>query len=334
MSKNECKQDCVMKKTSIGGQALIEGVMMRGPQRTAMAVRHTSGEIRMEEFDNPVSKCGWIKKVPLVRGLFGMIDSLRFGYKCLMRSAELCGLEEELEGALDEEEAKKEGAEKKDNKKKAGVMMNVVMVIGTVLGVALSLVLFMYLPSLLYRALQPLVPALMENENLNDVVRGIFEGLMRIVIFLCYMLAVSRMKDIRRTFQYHGAEHKSIFCYEKGLPLTVENVRMQKRFHPRCGTSFLVLMLLVGVIISIFISIDNAILRTAVKLALLPVTVGIGYELIKLAGRYDNWFTRAISAPGVWMQHITTVEPDDEMIECAIKALEAVIPEDPEADKW
>ena len=355
MSKNQCKQECVMKKTSIGGQALIEGVMMRGPQRTAMAVRHTSGEIRMEEFENPASKCAWIKKVPLVRGIFGMIDSLRFGYKCLMRSVELSGLEEELEEALEEEKAKKKAdadvtvtdsaaadaaptapsaEEPSDTKKKAGVMMNVVMVVGTVLGVVLSLVLFMYLPSLLYKALQPLVPALVENEGLNDVVRGIFEGLMRITIFLCYMLAVSRMKDIRRTFQYHGAEHKSIFCYEKGLPLTVENVRMQKRFHPRCGTSFLVLMLLVGIIISIFIRIDHVVLRTVIKLALLPLTVGVGYELIKLAGRYDNWFTRAISAPGVWMQHITTVEPDDEMIECAIKALEAVIPENPEEDQW
>ena len=142
------------------------------------------------------------------------------------------------------------------------------------------------------------------------------------------------MKDIRRTFMYHGAEHKSIFCYEKGLPLTVENVRKQKRFHPRCGTSFMILMLIVGIIISILIPIKHTILRTVVKLLLLPLTVGIGYELIKLAGRRDNWFTRFISAPGVWVQHITTVEPDDSMIECAIKALEAVIPEDQEADKW
>ena len=339
MSKKECKQDCVMKKTSIGGQALIEGVMMRGPQKTAMAVRHTSGEIRMEEFDNPVSKCGWIKKVPLVRGLFSMIDSLRFGYKCLMRSAELSGLEEELEEALDEEQAKKKAAasdedaapaeEKKDNKKKAGLLMGVVMVIGTVLGIGLSLVLFMWLPIQLFKWLTLAVPALE-----NPYIRGVFEGLVRILIFLSYMLAVSRMKDIRRTFMYHGAEHKSIFCYEKGLPLTIENVRMQKRFHPRCGTSFLVLMLVVGIIISILIPISHPVWRTVIKLALLPLTVGVGYELIKLAGRYDNWFTRAISAPGVWMQHITTIEPDDDMIECAIKALEAVIPEDPEADKW
>jgi len=341
MSKNECKQECVMKKTSIGGQALIEGVMMRGPQKTAMAVRHTSGEIRMEEFDTPATKLSWIKKVPLLRGLFGMIDSLRFGYKCLMRSAELCGLEEELEEALDEEAAKKAApAEdipvedapsepKQDNKKKAGVLMGVVMVIGTVLGVALSLVLFMYLPIQLFRWLTMAFPSLE-----NSYLRGIFEGLVRILIFLGYMLAVSRMKDIRRTFMYHGAEHKSIFCYEKGLPLTVENVRAQKRFHPRCGTSFLVLMLVVGIIISILIPISHPVWRTVVKLGLLPLTVGVGYELIKLAGRHDNWFTRLISAPGLWMQRITTVEPEDDMIECAIKALEAVIPEDPEADKW
>lgn len=336
MSKNECKQECVMKKTSIGGQALIEGVMMRGPQKTAMAVRHTSGEIRMEEFDTPATKLSWIKKVPLLRGLFGMIDSLRFGYKCLMRSAELCGLEEELEEALDEEAAKKAddaeiapAEEKQDNKKKAGVLMGVVMVIGTVLGVALSLVLFMYLPIQLFRWLTMAFPSLE-----NSYLRGIFEGLVRILIFLGYMLAVSRMKDIRRTFMYHGAEHKSIFCYEKGLPLTVENVRAQKRFHPRCGTSFLVLMLVVGIIISILIPISHPVWRTVVKLGLLPLTVGVGYELIKLAGRHDNWFTRIISAPGLWMQRITTVEPDDDMIECAIKALEAVIPEDPEADKW
>jgi len=329
------KQECVLKKTSIGGQALIEGVMMRGPHKTAMAVRHTSGEIRMEEFDNPVSKRPAITRWPLIRGLFGMVDSLTFGYKCLMRSAELSGLEEELEDAMEEDISPEEAAaKKKENQKKASALMNVVMVVGMVLGVALSLVLFMYLPSLLFKALVPLVPALVEGTSAFAVVRGVFEGILRIAIFLGYMLAVSRMKDIRRTFQYHGAEHKSIFCYEKGLPLTVENVRAQKRFHPRCGTSFMVVMLIVGIIISILIPISNVYLRTAVKLLMLPLTVGVGYELIKLAGRHDNWFTRFISAPGLWMQRITTIEPDDGMIECAIKALEAVIPEDPEADKW
>ena len=340
------KQECVLKKTSIGGQALIEGVMMRGPQRTAMAVRHTSGEIRMEEWDNPTNKRWAITKWPLIRGVFNFVDSLRIGMKCLMKSAEMSGLEEELEDAMEdtlpedateEEKAAAEAAreaKKAANKKKAGALMNVVMVIGMVLGVALSLVLFMWLPAVLFRALAPLVPQLADNASLYSVVRGIFEGVLRMLIFLGYMIVVSRLKDIRRTFMYHGAEHKSIFCYEKGLPLTVENVRKQKRFHPRCGTSFMILMLIVGIFISILIPIDNTIIRTAVKLVLLPLTVGIGYELIKLAGRCDNWFTRVISIPGVWVQHITTVEPDDSMIECAIKALEAVIPEDAEADKW
>ena len=325
------KKECVLKKTSIGGQALIEGVMMRGPERTAMAVRHISGEIRFDSWENPTTKLTFLTKLPLVRGVVNFIFSMIYGYKCLMRSVEMSGMEEELEDAMAENP--KEGqapAEKTEKtKKKAEALMNVTMVVGMVLGVALSLILFMWLPIQLFKWLSTAVPALD-----NRAIRGIFEGVVRIVIFLGYMLAVSRMKDIRRTFMYHGAEHKSIFCYEKGLPLTVENVRQQSRFHPRCGTSFMVLMLLVGIIISILIPIAHPVLRTAVKLLLLPLTVGIGYELIKLAGRCDNWFTRFISAPGVWMQHLTTVEPEDDMIECAIMALEAVIPADPEADKW
>ncbi len=325
------KDACPMKKTSIGGQALIEGVMMRGPKRTAMAVRHTSGEMRMEEWDNPAPKRPGITKWPLVRGLFNYIDSMVYGYKCLMRSAVLSGMEEELESASAEVKAGagEDAPAKPEEKKKTSTLFNAVMVVGMVLGVGLSLVLFMWLPIQLFTLLKNAVPALD-----NPYIRAVFEGLLRIIIFLAYMIAVSRMKDIRRTFQYHGAEHKSIFCYEKGLPLTVENVREQSRFHPRCGTSFLILMLLVGIIISIFIRVDHVVLRTAIKLLLLPVTVGVGYELIKLAGRKDNWFTRFISAPGLWMQRPTTIEPEDDMIECAIAALEAVIPEDPEADKW
>lgn len=207
--------------------------------------------------------------------------------------------------------------------------MTVVMIAATVLGVGLALILFMWLPIQLFSWLAKAVP-----EIDHRYIRGVFEGVLRIVIFLAYMLAVSRMKDIRRTFQYHGAEHKTIFCYEKGLPLTVENVRPQRRFHPRCGTSFLILMLIVGILISILIPIETPLLRTAVKLLLLPLTVGVGYELIKLAGRKDNTFTRIISAPGMWMQHITTIEPDDGMIECAIASLKAVIPNDPEDDRW
>ena len=337
------QKECVLKKTSIGGQALIEGVMMRGPERTAMAVRHVSGEIRMEEWENSTKKRFFLFRWPFVRGIFNFIDSLTIGMKCLMKSAEMSGLEEELEDAMVEEEAlpadatpeqiaaaeAEKEAKKKAAEKKASALMNVVMVVGMVLGVALSLVLFMWLPIQLFNLLVKVAPGVDKA-----YFRGVFEGVMRILIFLGYMILVSRMKDIRRTFMYHGAEHKSIFCYEKGLPLTVENVRQQKRFHPRCGTSFMILMLIVGIVISICLPITHTIWRTVVKIALLPLTVGIGYELIKLAGRHDNWFTRFISAPGVWVQHITTVEPDDDMIECAIKALEAVIPEDQEADKW
>ena len=329
------QQECVLKKTSIGGQALIEGVMMRGPERTAMAVRHVSGEIRTEEWENPVSNRPGITKWPVIRGVFAFIDSMIFGSKCLMKSAEMSGLEDELEEAMEEEQNPDEITEetKKANKKKADALMNVVMVVGMVLGVALSLVLFMWLPNLLFSALAPLFPFLEKGTPTYHVVGRVFEGILRIAIFIGYMLLVSLMKDIRRTFMYHGAEHKTIFCYEKGLPLTVENVRKQSRFHPRCGTSFLILMLIVGVVISIMIP-GNGIWYVLVKILLLPITMGIGYELIKLAGRYDNWFTRFISAPGVWVQHITTKEPDDDMIECAIKSLEMVIPEDGEADKW
>lgn len=314
----EEKQTCQMKKTSIGGQALIEGVMMRGPEKTAMAVRHVSGEMVLEEMETPVNtRPAWTKR-PFIRGLFGFVDSMREGYKCLMRSAELSGLEEEDGKPKTEEE-----------EKKMHRLFNVLMVVASVLGVALSLVLFMWLPIQLFSWLADAVPALD-----YPYWRGLFEGAVRIVIFIVYLLLVTRMKDIRRTFQYHGAEHKSIFCYEKGLPLTVENVRAQRRFHPRCGTSFMILMLLVGVIISILIPISTPWLRTLVKLLLLPVSVGVGYELIKLAGRKDNRLVRIISAPGVWLQHLTTKEPEDDMIECAIAALQAVIPEDPQADNW
>ncbi len=313
------EQEQVMKKTSIGGQALIEGVMMRGPHKTAMAVRHTSGEIREEAWDNPAnSRPGWTKW-PFVRGIFTFVDSMRWGYKCLMRSAELSGLEDEAD------------AEKADEKKqkKQSAMMNALMIVSSVLGVALAVVMFMWLPIQLFSWLTHLWPALE-----NAALRGLFEGVLRVVIFIAYLLLVSQLKDIRRTFRYHGAEHKTIFCYEKGLELTVENVRVQRRFHPRCGTSFMILMLLVGIIISILIPIHTPLLRTVIKLLLIPLTVGIGYELIKLAGRKDNAFTRIISAPGMWLQHVTTKEPDDSMIECAIAALKAVIPEDPEADRW
>jgi uncharacterized protein YqhQ len=213
----------------------------------------------------------------------------------------------------------------KDN----SVLMNILMVVSAVIGIGLAVVLFVWLPAFLFRLLSGTVPSLN-----RAVIRGVFEGVFRIVLFVGYVAVISLMKDIRRVFMYHGAEHKTIFCYEQGLPLTVENVKLQKRFHPRCGTSFMILMLLVGMVVSMVIPDMNAVLRTGIKLLTIPFVVGVGYELIKLAGRKDNWFTRLISKPGVWLQHITTREPDDGMIECAIAAMEKVIPDDSEADQW
>ncbi len=309
-------ESCNLKKTSIGGQALIEGVMMRGPKKTAMAVRHVSGEIVTEAWDNPGDTRPKWMKWPFIRGVFNMIDSLRVGYKCLMRSAELAGLEDE--------QPKTEAQQKSES-----ALMNVLMIISAALGVALALVLFMWLPVQLVSWL-----GLVWKAATGRLIKSLLEGLLRIVIFLGYIVVISQMNDIRRVFMYHGAEHKSIFCYEKGLPLTVENVREQKRFHPRCGTSFMVLMLLVGVIVSILIPVQAPFWRTVCKLACLPLTVAIGYELIKLAGRKDTWLTRALSAPGLWVQRITTREPDDRMIECAITSLSAVIPDNADEDRW
>ena len=310
-----------MKKTSIGGQALIEGVMMRGPKKTAMAVRHTSGSIVTEEWDLDLSDRPKIWKLPLLRGLYGLVDSLRFGYKCLMRSAELAGLEEDT----DEPQTP---AQK--------LLMGVMMVFSTVLGVALAFGLFMYMPSFLYKVLAGWFDGMTGGDfwTNNAVLRGVFEGVLRLVLFLVYIVLITFMKDIRRVFMYHGAEHKTIFCYERGEELTVENVKKQSRFHPRCGTSFLILTLLVGIVISICIHVQTVWLRVLIKVALLPLTVGVGYELIKLAGRKDNAFTRFISAPGLWIQRLTTKEPDDGMIEVAIRALELVLPEEKGKDEW
>ena len=303
---------CPAKKTSIGGQALIEGIMMRGPEKSAMAVRDPEGKIVLETWQTASMFRGKFFKLPIIRGVFNFIDSMASGYKCLMRSAEIAGLDEE---------PPKDG---KEPKTISSFAMNALMIFASILGVVLALFLFMYLPVQIYSWIEKAIPGLAGNRFL----RSLFEGILRIVIFLAYMLLVTLMKDIRRTFQYHGAEHKTIFCYENGLPLTVENVRTQGRFHPRCGTSFMVLMLIVGIVISMFISPNiHPLLRSGIKLLTLPLVMGIGYELIKLAGRRDNAFTRFISKPGVWMQHITVLEPTDDMIECAITAFVEVLPE-------
>lgn len=334
-----------MKKTSIGGQALVEGIMMRGPEKTAMAVRNASGKIIKEEWENKTS-VPKILRVPIIRGIYGMLTSLTVGYKCMMRSADIAvqdileeenapadtedaGAEPESETVLKESNETVKSEKAKEDKAESPVWFTITMVVSVVLAFALMIGLFVLVPTFLGGLI------FSEAEGFwARLGRSAFEGVLKIVLLVIYMWAISFMKDIRRTFMYHGAEHKTIFCYENGLELTVENIRKQGRFHPRCGTSFLILMLIVGIFIGFFINVDSWLLRFAIRLLLLPLTVGIGYELIKFAGRHDNALTKIISAPGVALQHITVLEPDDDMIECAIIAMSAVIPQNPEKDNW
>ena len=513
------------KRTSIGGQALMEGIMMRGPVTTAMAVRNTKGEIVIEKFPTETKKRSAFLKLPLIRGVVNYIDSMVQGSKCLMRSAEISGLEEAEEEMKREKEAKKAAKEAKrvakaakkginltespDNQVKESAVeenkivsdesvienstervsdeatvaksgnstqiplqiqikkrnvatciflsiitfgiygiywlytlvkttcmlqnksnkiikeflcinlvpfyglywwytrgvflkqelskfgystvgngiaylllgilgifgmnpvamailqhdynsisdkycldkegnkgtdiMGVMMPITMVISLAIAILLFFVLPTYLFTWLQ--IPfTFLKNDDpiIQSLIKSLFEGSFKVVILVGYMGVMLLMKDIRRTFMFHGAEHKTIFCYEAGLDLTVENIRKQKRFHPRCGTSFLILMVLVSIFVSfcidpIFLLVNGEVpptlIRSAIRICLIPLIVGLGYELIKIAGKHDNFITRIISAPGVWLQHITVLEPDDSMIECAIAAMKEVIPSD-ESDSW
>ena len=397
MSRNE--KICAAKKTSIGGQALMEGIMMRGPKVTAMAVRNTKGEIIVEKEATESANAPKIFKLPIFRGLYNYIYSMKTGSKYLMRSAELSGLEE-LEEEMEREKAAKKAAKKaekakrrleiveitetpieehvspteetvetakntevaatetvdtaetaneenikKDEKSSSSFITAIVMVLGVVFGMVLAVGLFVILPSYIYNLIK-LIPAIGNEDNifLASFYKSLFEGIIRIILLVGYMAAIALMKDIRRTFMYHGAEHKTIFCYEAGLELTVENVRKQKKHHPRCGTSFLILMVLVSIFVSFFIDPVYSLItgvpemptlmRVGFKLLLIPLIVGIGYELLKIAGRHDNILTRIISAPGMWLQRITVYEPTDDMIECAIAAMKEVIPENTEEDNW
>ena len=380
MSKKQ-PQACPVRKTSIGGQALMEGIMMRGPVTTAMAVRNPQGEIVLETYPTVGKKRPAICRWPVIRGVFGFIDSMSFGYKCLMRSAEISGLEE-LEAEMEREKAEKKAAKSaakkaakaskngelpqdgaetlplsesviqpeatadsaveseaptpesapKKEKKDSSVMTSVIMAISLVFAFALAIGLFIILPAWLYDdVLARYIPWV---DGDNRFAQSVFEGILRVILLIGYMSLMLLMKDIRRTFQFHGAEHKTIFCYEHGLELTVENIRKERRFHPRCGTSFLILMMIVSIIVGFFIPADlPTVLRVLCKIAVFPLIMGLGYELIKFCGRHDNWLTRIISLPGVWLQHITVLEPDDAMIECAIAAMKEAIPED-ESDAW
>ncbi len=382
---------CPVKKTSIGGQALMEGIMMRGPKTTAMAVRNPQGEIVLETFPTVGKERPAICRWPIIRGVIGFIDSMTFGYKCLMRSAEISGLEE-LEAEMEKEKAEKKAAKKAEKaakkaakkgepapvavetpvpemveavpevaepapeptemteasdpvpegtvdpqnsaaeapaekKKESSFMMTAIMVVSVLFAVVIMIGLFFFLPSFLYKdVMEAHIPNFPQN---NRFLQSLCMTSIRMILLIGYMSLMLLMKDIRRTFQFHGAEHKTIFCYEHGKELTVENIRGERRFHPRCGTSFLVLMLLVSILIGFFIPATlNKWLLTAIKLAIMPLVMGIGYELIKFCGRHDNWLTRVIAAPGLWFQRITVLEPDDSMIECAIAAMKEAIPDD------
>lgn len=305
-------------KTLIGGQALIEGILMQGPDKRAVVVRGPEGLVSKVE---PIKKRTGILTWPLIRGVVNFGSSMVNGVKALMYSADFFPEEEGEPSKFDQWLENKLGLEK---------LQQVVVTFSVFLGVLFSVALFFLLPTLL----AALIPGLKERA----VLRTLVEGLFRIAIFLGYMILISRMKDMRRVFSYHGAEHKTIRCYEAQLPLTVENVRPQTRLHPRCGTSFLFVVVIVSILVSSLFSalwpISNTFLRILSRLIMLPFIVAISYEFNRLVGRHDNWLTRALSAPGMWFQHFTTNEPDDSMIEVAIAALELVIPEEKGSDRW
>ena len=324
-------------KTAIGGQALIEGIMMRGPQKDAIVVRK-GGELDITVNERKLPPEKSIKRWPFIRGAVNFLDAQITGVKALMHSADLAPEEDEKASQPSKFDAWLE--------KKLGDDRFQKYLIGTAvaLGLGMSIVLFFLLPML--------VSSFLGNWITSNVVLHLAEGLVRIIIFVVYMLLISNMKDMRRVFAYHGAEHKTIRCYEAGDELTVENVRSYSRMHPRCGTSFLFVVLILSILLFSVASTgllalvpelnmlkeETRILYNLImivfKLLLLPVVVSIAYEINRLVGRYDNWFTRVMTAPGMWFQHFTTKEPDDQMIEVGIASLQAVLPQEEGADRW
>ena len=324
---------CEQFKTMIGGQALIEGIMMRGPKKDAIVIRTKDG-LNVEVSDRKLPKDGSFKKWPFLRGIFTFFDAQVTGVKALMRSADLAPEEmQEEPSKFDQWLEKKLGNEK---------FQQAVIGVAVAMGLGLSIVLFFLLPMI--------IGSFFDRWIESTLALNLVEGVIRMVIFGAYMVLVSRMKDMKRVFAYHGAEHKTIRCYEAGMPLTVENVRIQTRLHPRCGTSFLLIVMVISILVfsvassgllALFPGLEairgSMLFRLsmiAFKLLLLPLVVGITYEINRLVGRYDNGFTRMLSAPGMWMQNFTTNEPDDSMIEVGIAAVMAVLPEEEGSDRW
>lgn len=305
-------------KTSIGGQALIEGIMMLGPEKRAIVCRGSGEMVEKVEKVTPLKAKSPVLGLPLIRGVAAFISSMVNGVKALSFSADQ--LPEDMQEEPDkidlwiEKHFSNETAQK------------LIIGIAVVLGIALSLFLFLFLPTFIV-GLFPAVKA-------DFYWRTLLEGILKLVIFFIYLILCSKMKDMKRLFAYHGAEHKTIFCYEKGLPLTVENVRPQPRLHPRCGTSFIFVVIIISIIAGSFIHVSDTLLRMGLKFLMLPLIVGLSYELNRWVGRHDNLCSAILSWPGKQFQRITTNEPDDEMIECAIRALELVIPEEKGSDAW
>ena len=305
-------------KTSIGGQALIEGIMMQGPRKRAIVCCTEDGYVEKVTDLKPLKEISPILGWPLIRGCAGFISSMVNGVKALTFAVDQ--LPEDMQeepGKLDiwiEDHFSDETAQK------------LIIGVAVVLGIALSLFLFLFLPTFIVG----LFPAVKSD----FYARTLFEGILKLIIFFIYLILCSKMKDMKRMFAYHGAEHKTIFCYENGLPLTVENVRPQGRLHPRCGTSFLFVVIIISIIVGSFIRATGTLARIGLKLLVLPIVVGVSYEINRWVGRHDNCISRVLSWPGKQMQRITTNEPDDDMIKCAIRALELVIPEEKGSDAW
>ena len=313
------------KKTSIGGQALIEGIMMLGPDKKSIVVRKPDGELEVKTEPRRVLKDRYpIVGLPLIRGVVNFGSSMYNGVKALMYSAEVAGEGEELQEEPSRFEKWLDG--KLGSEKLAGVVITLAML----MGMGMSILLFFFLPTMLGTAVTLVTDSMM--------VRNLAESLLKIAIFIAYLGLCSRMGEMKRVFSYHGAEHKTIFCYESGLPLTVENVRKQPRHHPRCGTSFLFVVIIISILVSTVVfgiwPVHNAFLRFLIHLLMLPLIVAVSYEFNRFVGRYDNAITRALVAPGLWLQNFTTFEPDDSMIEVGIRAFTEVLPQAEGADKW
>lgn len=379
MSEKNCPP---CRANSVGGQAVIEGVMMKNVTKVALAIRKEDGsiEIKNSEFHPAKEKHKWLN-IPILRGIVGFVESMILSVKTLGDSTNMLGLDELEEKEKAEKEAKKKqkklekeakqkgisveeleklksseenekccecetdkkveensekNIEKDENKKEASdkksssVSNAVIMVVSLIFGFALAIGLFMFLPTYATDGINYLVNKYSSLGEINHYLQAAIEGVIKIAIFIIYIASISFMKDIKRTFSYHGAEHKSIACYEKGLELTPENARKCSRFHPRCGTSFLFVMLIISIFVGMFIPefSEMSWLRSIIKLATLPIIMGVGYEFIMLAGKHNNWFTRMLSAPGLWMQRLTTKEPDDYQLAVAICAIKATMPEE------